>query len=249
MPLIAVSCTARTRDGARRAQLNQAYLASAEAAGLIPLIVAPLEQLDGIPRILDAVQGVVLSGGEDVDPARYGAKRHAASHKSYGPRDAFELELARQSHARRLPLLAICRGVQLLNVAFGGTLIQDIASEVPGSLAHNVSDRRTERVQAISVHPGSRLAESLGAVEASVNSIHHQALDRIGTGLSVSARATDGVVEGVEWSDEDWWALGVQWHPEELTTTSEAWDRQLFAAFAERCEQYRPAGSTAGLPD
>jgi len=229
--------------------LNHAYLASAEAAGLVPVIVPPLGQLDGIHRILDSVDGVILSGGEDVDPARYGARRHVASHEPHGPRDACELELARQAHERRLPLLAICRGIQLLNVALGGTLIQDITSEVPGALAHNVSDRRDERVHEISLTPGSRLAESLGTGEARVNSIHHQALDRIGAGLNVSARATDGIVEGVEWHDENWWAVGVQWHPEELTGTPEPWDRRLFATFADQCAQYRPSASAAGRAD
>jgi putative glutamine amidotransferase len=249
MPLIAISCTTRDRDGVRRAQLNQAYVASVEAAGLIPVIVPPLENLHGISRILESVQGVVLSGGEDIDPSRYDAPRHAASHDPHGARDACELELARQSYVRRVPLLAICRGIQLLNVAFGGTLIQDIPSEVPDALAHDVGDRRRERVHAISVQRHTRLAEALGADGVSVNSIHHQAVDRIGDGLLVSARSTDGVVEGVEWHDDDWWALGVQWHPEELTETSEAWDRRLFAAFAGRCGQYRPAESPAGLGD
>jgi putative glutamine amidotransferase len=186
------------------------------------------------------VQGVILSGGEDVDPSHYGAPRHAASNEPHGARDACELELARLARARGLPLLAICRGIQLLNVAFGGTLIQDIASEVSETLDHHLDDRRQERVHPITIEPSSRLAGSLGVAAASVNSIHHQAVGRVGHGLRISARASDGIVEGIEWQDDEWWALGVQWHPEELTATSEAWDRQLFVAFADRCADHRP---------
>jgi len=249
MPLIAISASSRANGGVRRTQLNHAYVASAQAAGLTPVIVPPLERLDELHRILDSVQGVILSGGEDVDPSRYGARRHTASHEPHGARDACELELARQSHARGLPLLAICRGIQLLNVAFGGTLVQDIASEVPETLEHHLDDRRQERVHPITVEPRSRLANSLGAAEVHVNSIHHQAVDRVGEGLRISARAADGIVEGVEWHDEEWWALGVQWHPEELTATSEPWDRQLFDAFADRCAQHRPHEKTARTGD
>ena len=190
MPLIAISASSRAHGGVRRTQLNHAYVASAQAAGLTPLIVPPLERLDELHRVLDSVQGVILSGGEDVDPSHYGAPRHAASNEPHGARDACELELARLARARGLPLLAICRGIQLLNVAFGGTLIQDIASEVSETLDHHLDDRRQERVHPITIEPSSRLAGSLGVAAASVNSIHHQAVGRVGHGLRISARAS-----------------------------------------------------------
>jgi putative glutamine amidotransferase len=108
-----------------------------------------------------------------------------------------------------------------LNVALGGSLIQDIPSLIGDAAAHNDGAPRTARVHDVAVEPGSRLSTALGAQDIRVNSIHHQALERVADGLRVTARADDGVIEGVEWSGADWWALGVQWHPEELTRSSE----------------------------
>ena len=122
----------------------------------------------------------------------------------------------------------------MLNVALGGTLVQDLPSERPGDVAHDPASSRDARVHEVAIAPGSRLAAAIGATRATVNSFHHQAVDRVAEALAVVARAPDGVVEGVEAADAAWWALGVQWHPEELTATPESWDRALFAAFAER---------------
>lgn len=231
VPLVAVSATIADVDGRPRLKLNAAYLRALEGAGLMPLVVPPLGDVTAAERLLDAVQGLVLTGGEDVDPVLYGAVRHRALGDTHAARDATELALARGARARRLPTLAICRGVQLLNVALGGTLVQDIPSERPGALPHDPGAPRAERTHDLRVEPGSRLAGALGTTRLRVNSFHHQAVDRAGAGLCVVARADDGVIEGVE-ADGDWWALGVQWHPEELVGTPEPWDRELFAAFA-----------------
>lgn len=236
-PIVAVSATSRAIDGVERVRLNQAYVTSLEQAGMIPLIVPPLEDASALQDILRAVQGLVLSGGEDVDPAFYGAVRHPATGDPHAARDACELELARSARELALPTLAICRGVQVLNVALGGSLLQDIPSLVEDAEPHDGDAPRSARVHRVSVTPGSRLAEVLGAAEISVNSIHHQALDRVADDLLVSARASDGIVEGVESCTPDWFALGVQWHPEELTRSSESWDRRLFEAFAAACRE------------
>ena len=236
-PIVAVSATSRTIEGTERIRLNQSYVTSIEHAGLIPLIVPPLVDPGDVRQILNAVHGLVLSGGEDVDPTYYGATRHPATGDPHPARDACELELARWARVAALPTLAICRGVQLLNVALGGTLIQDIPSLVEEAGSHDGDAPRTTRVHDVAVEPGSCLASALGALKIRVNSIHHQALDRVAVGLHVTARADDGVIEGVEWSGGDWFALGVQWHPEELTQTSEAWDRRLFEAFARACRE------------
>ncbi len=237
-PVVAISASTRVTEGAERVRLNQAYVEAVERAGLLPIIVPPLNDPSDVHQILNAVSGLVLSGGEDVDPQHYGAHRHPATGDPHPERDACELELARWARNRSLPTLAICRGVQLLNVSLGGTLIQDIPSLVSNAEAHDANAERASRTHTVHVEPGSHLAGALGATELRVNSIHHQALDRVAQGLRVTATAGDGVIEGVEWSGSEWWALGVQWHPEELTLTSESWDRHLFLAFAAACEAH-----------
>jgi putative glutamine amidotransferase len=143
--------------------------------------------------------------------------------------------------------LAICRGVQVVNVGLGGTLVQDLPSQRNDVDAHELREDRSARVHSVSVNAASRLASILGVQSLGVNSIHHQAVDRLGSAMRISARADDGVVEGVESDDPDWWMVGVQWHPEELTGTPEPWDRRLFAAFAEACRA-RVSSASTSLP-
>ena len=234
-PLVAVTATTtRDRDARSRVRLNASYVRALEAAGLVPIVVPPLAAPDAALPLLDVVAGLVLTGGEDVDPTRYGARAHPALGPVVAARDETELALAIGARSRGLPTLAICRGIQVLNVALGGTLVQDLPSERPAGLAHDPGGARDARVHAVDVTPGSRLAAAMGSASPAVNSFHHQAVDRVAEGLVVTARAPDGVVEGVETTDDAWWALGVQWHPEELTETAEPWDRGLFRAFAER---------------
>jgi putative glutamine amidotransferase len=192
--------------------------------------------------------GLVLTGGEDVDPAHYGAPAHPALGEVHEGRDAFEIALVQAARARRLPTLAICRGVQVVNVALGGTLVQDLASEQPAALPHDGRWGRSDRVHGLRVAGGSRLAGAIGATEATINSLHHQALGRVADGLVAVAHAPDGVVEGVEWAGGDWWMTGVQWHPEELVGTSEEWDRALFAAFAAAARAGWLSSRAASVP-
>lgn len=231
-PLVAISATARPTEGMRRVRLNEVYVRAVEKAGMIPLLVPPFANPADVSAILDAVSGVVLTGGEDVDPASYGSSRHMALGDTNALRDRTEIALTLGARERRMPTLAICRGIQIANVALGGTLIQDIPSERPGSLDHERDGEREARVHEVSVAPESRLRCALGAGTLAVNSFHHQALDLVASGLRVTATAADGIIEGVE-STDDWWMLGVQWHPEELTETPEPWDRGLFLALAQ----------------
>jgi putative glutamine amidotransferase len=212
--------------------VNRAYTDAILAAGLVPLVVPPMSEA-GALAILDAVDGLVLTGGEDVDPAHFGAPRHPATGPANDLRDRIELALAKEAAARKLPTLAICRGVQVLNIALGGTLVQDIPSEVDSKIEHDARSARSSRVHDVSVDAGSRLAGIVGSDRITTNSFHHQSVDRLAGGLTTVATSPDGVVEAVECSDRGWWAVGVQWHPEELTATAEDWDRKLFAAFAE----------------
>lgn len=239
LPLIAVTSTSEMIRGCPRVRVNAAYTTALEHAGAIPIVIPPLSGADALSaetfdKLLRSVDALVLTGGEDVDPVHYRAARHPRLGATNPARDATEIALVRAAKARRLPTLAICRGVQLVNVALGGTLLQDIATERGGSIDHDSSESPNSRVHGAQIDHDSRLASALGETQLRVNSFHHQALDRVADCLRVTARAPDGIVEGVEWiGDEDWWLVGVQWHPEELTLTPERWDRSLFGALVE----------------
>jgi putative glutamine amidotransferase len=230
-PIIAITAPLRGDAHGLAVHLGVSYARAVEHAGALPVLVPPLLGNDDADRIMDAADGLLLTGGEDVDPARYGAARHATVTSVSAERDATELALLAAAHRRGRPVLAICRGIQLLNVAFGGTLVQDIPSQRPGALSHDEGDHQASRVHPVRVEAGTRLAAALGAADLQVNSFHHQAPDEPGDALRVTARAPDGIVEGLEWAGEEWWAVGVQWHPEELDGQ---WEFGLFRAFVAR---------------
>ena len=248
-PLVAVTATTEIIRGALRARLNAAYVDALEGAGLIPVVAPPLVGEGAAAELLGRVDGLVLSGGEDVDPRHYGARRHPASEDPHPGRDAWELALVNAARERRMPVLAICRGMQLLNVALGGTLMQDIPVERPSTVRHAMSAERNQRVHEVSCEPETRLHRAVGVRTLSVNSSHHQAIDRLAPALRVSARAYDGIVEGVETTDPEWWVVGAQWHPEELVATPEPWDRALFGAFAAEAGKRRSSPSLAASRD
>jgi putative glutamine amidotransferase len=186
--------------------LGMTYLRAIDAAGGIPVVLPPLGDA---AEYVDRLDGICLSGGPDLDPDAYGA---ADRHPELGPTepdlDAFELELARAADERGLPLLGICRGTQALNVAYGGTLHQHL----PGHRQIEPAGISTHSVQ---VEPGTRLAALLGTDILRVNSFHHQAVDRLGSGLRAVAHAADGTIEGVEAPGQRF-VVGVQWHVEGL---------------------------------
>jgi putative glutamine amidotransferase len=218
-----VTAPRRLVDGRERVTLNTAYVRALEAAGLVPLAVPTMLAADRAGAALAAVRGLVLSGGEDVAPARYGAAPHPRLGEIDPVRDAAELALIAAARARGLPILAICRGIQILNVALGGTLYQDLDSERPGPVPHNDETGR----HPIHVEAGSLLERTLGTRAASVNSRHHQAIRDLAPGLTAVAWADDGVIEGAEPTDaKEPWMVAVQWHPEDLT------ERALFDGFA-----------------
>lgn len=230
-PVVALTAPAKPVEGMMRVRLNQAYVDAVRAAGMVPLIVPPLSESE-LAGVVQAVGGLVLTGGEDVDPAEFGETRHPKTQEPHRERDQCEIALARIARDMRIPTLAICRGMQVMNVALGGTLIQDIPSEQPSDIGHDRSADRRTRVHDVRVDPGSKLARALGGTDITVNSSHHQALDRVPAALRVTARAPDGIIEGAEWTGDDWWMLAVQWHPEELVSDGELWDRRLFEEFA-----------------
>lgn len=221
-PAVAVTAPRRLVDGRERVTLNTTYVRALEGAGLVPLAVPTMLTPERAAAALHGVRGLVLTGGEDVAPERYGATPHPRLGAVDPVRDAAELALIAAARARRLPILAICRGIQILNVALGGTLYQDLDSERPGPVSHAGETDHDVRVE-----PGSLLERTLGVRSATVNSRHHQAIRDLAPGLRAVAWAADGVIEGAEPADASLpWTVAVQWHPEDLT------ERALFDGFA-----------------
>jgi putative glutamine amidotransferase len=222
------------------------YLHAISKAHGLPSIVAsgftnPLEEAKQLAgEILDNCDGLMLSGGTDVDPEIFGEVPHTALGRVDGPRDPFEITLAREAVRRDLPVLGICRGLQVLNVAMGGTLIQDIPSDVPGAARHEAGENRVEIAHDVTIEPASRLAELLGATRVGVNSFHHQAAKRVGEGLTVSATSPDGIIEGLEMRDRTF-VVAVQWHPENFWKTSPVFDG-LFTGFVEAARRVPRSG-------
>ena len=210
--------------GVRRFHVPEPYVRRVEEAGGIPLIL-PVTDPRRAREALSLVHGLLLIGGDDVDPALYGA----ACDPDLGPidraRDDFEVALARAAADALVPTLGICRGVQLMNVAYGGTLHQHIPTAVPHALSHA---GRYDEAHAVRVVSGSRLHAILDADEISVNSHHHQAVDRPAARLVVAATSRDGVVEAAEDPSHPF-LVGVQWHPERMEAADST--RRLFQAF------------------
>ena len=186
--------------------LGMTYLRTLDAAGAIPVVLPPVGT-DHLQPLLDRLDGICLSGGPDLDPAAYGSvERHPELGPTEPSLDAFELSLARQAVSRNLPILAICRGAQALNVACGGTLHQHVEG-------HRQTDPATQPTHEVKLQAGSRVHRIVRARTLPVNSFHHQAVDEVGAGLRVVGYAADGTIEAIE---GDGFTLGVQWHAETL---------------------------------
>lgn len=210
----AIGITMTDEDGRQGFHvLREDYVKSVEQAGGLAVLLPPGSPADAA-ALLDRLDGLLLSGGADVDPGIYGQAPHPKLGRVVRARDDFEIALCREALRRDRPVLAICRGQQVLNVATGGTLIQDIASVIPGAIDHDPPVERWDAAHDVDLLRGSRLRAILGRETLAVNSFHHQAVDVLGAGLVASAHSVpDRVVEGVE-DPSRRFALGVQWHPE-----------------------------------
>lgn len=192
--------------------IRENYCAAVARAGGLPLLLPHEPELAA--HYLDRIDGLVVTGGAfDVDPSLFGAAERHPSVVTKDRRTAFEWAIAREAHARDLPLLGICGGEQLLNVVLGGTLIQHIPDEVPGALAHEQPNPRDQPGHTVAVAAGTLLRRVTGRDQLSVNSSHHQAVKAVGPGIIVNARAPDTVIEGIE-DPSRRFCLGVEWHPE-----------------------------------
>lgn len=204
------------------------YVRSVESAGgtAVPIeLNLPLAELDRQARDLDAI---VLPGSPaDVDPSRYGSARGSHTGDADSARDATDLTLLRQCFDEGKPVLAICYGLQILNVYLGGSLIQDIPTEVLTTIKHAAQKGESEPFHNVNIEAGSRISALAGDSKQRVNSSHHQAIHEPGRGLRVTARADDAIIEAVEWDRDSHWVTGVQWHPERMTD-NDPFARKLF---------------------
>lgn len=213
-PIIAVSAqTAATTNEFYGEQtltsLYDMYVRALEAAGLLPVVLAHGDPND-VPDLLDRFDGLVIPGGGDIDPSTYGEAPEAETLYGIRPEaDAFEVTLVLEAAKRHLPTLGICRGLQIVNVAFGGTLHQDLPEHPKDLMGRAFAGHYRTKVV-----PGSRLHQVVGRNEIVINSLHHQGVKELGDGLRIAATAADGVVESIEASDPMWDMMAVQWHPE-----------------------------------
>lgn len=227
--------------------LYTSYIRALEQIGFAAVLITPAHSADTIAALLDACCGLVLTGGEDVDPKRYGEDPSPALGAVTPARDEAEFRALDCALERRMPIFGICRGLQVMNVHFGGTLYQDIVSQRPGDLVHEQTVAWNERAHGAKVDCDSMLCRVVATEQLFINSFHHQAVKHLGDGLRVVARADDGLVEAIEHESYPW-LLGVQWHPErgEAASAESEPDRRLFLAFQEAVHSYAAAGTGAG---
>jgi putative glutamine amidotransferase len=232
-PLVGITTSITVGAVPERAYVNGAYIRAVQEAGGIPVLITPHFTPEVQAALWQRLDGLVLTGGGDIAPGRFGEARHPTVDEVSPARDELEIDLTRRAVADAVPLFAICRGIQVLNVALGGTLVQDLPSEWPNALSHSQTAPRHQPTHAVKVMgEGTHLGRLLGTLELDVNSMHHQAIKQLGEGLREVAWAPDGVVEGVEMPGDDRFVLGVQWHPEELVAHDQA-ARNLFTAIVD----------------
>ena len=223
---------------AERFYLARHYGEAVAAAGGVPLHIPLIPDPDLIEAFVERLDGVLLPGSaSDVDPLRYGREPHARLGAVHPLKDETDLLVLKEAEERRLPLLAICFGMQVWNVYRGGSLIQDIASEVPKAHKHEQGAPRDRASHRVNIRPEGLLSSLAGEGAALVNSHHHQALEQIGEGLSASAWSSDGLVEAVEETLGGRWALGVQWHPE-MGWERDKLSKNIFESFLRAADFY-----------
>jgi putative glutamine amidotransferase len=235
-PLIGIGSDVQSPPGKReRAFAYLTYVDALRRAGAIPVLIPP--QPENAAQLIGELDGLLLAGGDDCDPAVYGENRHPSVEPMDPRRQANEVSLAKYAREAGIPTLGICLGVQMMNVAAGGTLVQDIDSEMETEIEHASQPEDRARHDVI-VEQGTKLAGILTRDEINVNSSHHQAIRRVGDGLRVTAHAPDGIIEGLEDPRHPFY-VGVQWHPEDMSGEPSA--TSIFGAFVDAARQYAEA--------
>ncbi|HSP14501.1 MAG TPA: gamma-glutamyl-gamma-aminobutyrate hydrolase family protein [Thermoanaerobaculia bacterium] len=236
-PVIGIGADLQKTSGKReRAVAYSTYIDSLRRAGAIAVVIPP--QPENAAEIVEELDGILLAGGDDCDPALYGEERHPSVETMDTRRQDNELSLARAARDRGIPTLGICLGVQMMNIAAGGSLVQDIDSQMKTDIRH-ASEPEDRATHDVIIEKGTQLGSILGGGrELHVNSSHHQAIKRVGRGFRVTAHAPDGIVEGLEDPQHPFY-VGVQWHPEDMPGENSA--SALFGAFVEAARKYAEA--------
>lgn len=232
-PLVGMAyCDTAFRDNEMRMRTycTRKYFGALQKCGADVILLPPTEERSVFDRYLQLVDGVLLPGGEDIDPRWMGEEPSSRLGGVNPLRDAYELELTRVCREKRIPIFGICRGLQVLVVALGGTLHQDIAGVT--MMQHSQQAPRWATSHRVSFEEGSRIRGWAACDAAFTNSFHHQAANRLPEALKVTGRTADGLIEAVESTDADWLAIGVQWHPEE-TLSGDDFSRSLFTSFID----------------
>lgn len=205
----------------RRFAMGKNYIRSLVECGAVPVMLPTSLDLQAVREMYERSDGVLLAGGSDIDPAYFGEEKHPETYGIDAERDRVEVALTQWAMQDDTPAFSICRGIQVANVALGGTLIQDIPSQWKSAIAlehrgHKIGAARDQILHNVCVEPNCKLAAIIGAGDVATNSFHHQAVGRVADGLVITSRAPDGIIESVEAPDKRWF-IGVQWHPEEMT--------------------------------
>lgn len=219
-----------SKEGIEQARIDTGYFDSILAAGGLPIILPPLGKEPEIDAMLDMIDGIVLVGGEDMDPKRFGLESHAAVRPMAERRELNDRILVRRVVERRMPVLAIGLGMQQINAATGGSLFLHLPADMPKAMPHFDPSGGPHRHLGL-VEPKTLLEDIYGTNELRINSMHHQAVNEVGPKMRVCAKAPDEVIEAIESTSPAWFCLAVQWHPE--AETASALDQQLFECFVQ----------------
>lgn len=231
-PIIGITMFQETEVDKSFSLVSNNYLNAIENAGGVPLFIPVSEDMEAVKPYLEMIDGIIFSGGECVGPINFGENPSKAISKINPSRDNFELALFQEAYNMDMPILGICRGAQLINVALGGSLYQDIFSEITNCYGHMPSGMQVyDLFHLIDIEENSKLFDIFKTAELEVNSFHHQGIKDIGKDLKVTATAKDGVIEGIE-SLSRKFLIGVQWHPEDLTLKYKGF-LKLFKAFID----------------
>ncbi|MFC7061503.1 gamma-glutamyl-gamma-aminobutyrate hydrolase family protein [Halobacillus seohaensis] len=232
-PTIGITSSIVSHNNIPSVNLHERYIKTIIQSGGIPIVI-PVGTNEMSEVWVSLCDGIILSGGEDVDPYSYQEHPGPKIQKTNRDRDEIEIELVKSARKQNKPIFAICRGVTMLNVALGGTLIQDIETSIPNAINHYQQAERPEATHEVKIEESTRLYRIFNRPKIRVNSFHHQAIDKLAPSLKKVAIAPDGVIEAVEGIDESFLMLGVQWHPSELTNGNPSMLR-LYEEFINEC--------------
>lgn len=238
LPIIGLSASICTIDtgsliGRERVFVGQDYIKAIVQAGGIPIVLPIIESEESIFKQIDLIDGLMLSGGYDIDPHLFGEEPHHLLEATYRERDLCEMALVRAAAQKKIPVLGICRGLQLINVTFGGSLYQDLTASNKDLFQHRQKTNIHQGTHTVDLEKGTMLEKIYNQKSIRTNSLHHQSVKNLADGFIINARSRDGIIEGIEKMDQSF-ILGLQWHPE-LMFEVDAETRALFRAFIDAC--------------